>query len=177
LSELKTEMLREIEMKETKTTKRVKLTENERKFRNRERNRLRYQTMSDKERKEVIEKQIEWNRNNTEKCCEYVKKYQKNNKIKKIARIMASSVKTPKDKCNHHWSYNVVDMLDVLFLTRQEHHYCHRYLVYNEYNKYFSTVGGILLDTKEKHDHYITIILDFAPYVRDMAGFLKMFGF
>jgi len=158
--------------------KKVKLSDMEAKRCQRnEKRRQKYALMSDKKRKEVIEKQIEWNRNNTEKCCEYVKKYQKNNKMRHIAHKVASSVKCPEGMVRHHWSYSVENMKDLLFLTPEEHYFVHRYLIYVDYNYEFTTVSGCKLDTKEKHLHYIQIILDFAPYVRDMVGFLKMFGF
>jgi len=159
------------------TKKRIKLTDEERKFRNRERNRLRYQLMSDKERHARIEKQKAWNKMHLEDQLSYVKKYQKNNKIKKIARIVATSVACPEGMVRHHYSYSLENMKDVIFLTREDHHYIHRYLKYVDYNYEYTTVSGCKLDTKEKHLHYIQIILDFKPYVRDMTGFLKMFGY
>jgi hypothetical protein len=157
--------------------KKVKLSDEAKRCKRNEKRRMRYALMSDKKRKSVIEKQIEWNRNNAEKCCEYVKKYQKNNKMRHIAHKVASSVKCPEGMVRHHWSYSVENMKDLLFVTAEEHYFIHRYLIYVDYNYCFKTVGGVMLNTKDKHDAYISLLLDFQHCVKDMVSFCAMFGF
>ncbi len=55
----------------------------------------------------------------------------------------------------HHWSYNEEHFKDVIHLTKKEHYFIHRHLVYDPENKMYRTTSGELLDTRELHEKYI----------------------
>ena len=54
----------------------------------------------------------------------------------------------------HHWSYNQEDWLDVIQLSIKEHHFLHRYIIYDQERMMYRGLDGVLLDTKEKHLKY-----------------------
>lgn len=54
----------------------------------------------------------------------------------------------------HHWSYNQEDWLDIIELPVKEHHFLHRYIIYDQERMMYRGLDGILLDSKEKHLEY-----------------------
>ena len=58
----------------------------------------------------------------------------------------------------HHWSYNKEHWLDIIHMTTPEHNNIHRFLTYHQESKFYKTLDGELLDTKEKHLTYIKIL-------------------
>ena len=70
----------------------------------------------------------------------------------------------------HHWSYNEGDEIDVIWLTRPEHTFLHRYIQYDQERMMYRctrTVGeftsGDLLDSKELHMEYYTKLVKHIP--------------
>lgn len=136
-----------------------------------------YSKLSSTKRKQKIQKQIEWNQKNLEKCCGYVKKYQSMNQIKKVAREQANSIECPSGYVRHHWSYDFSNHLDIIILTRKDHSFIHRHLKYVPEKYCFESINGIILDTKEKHQYYINILLDFKDIVIDFNKFFELLNF
>jgi len=54
----------------------------------------------------------------------------------------------------HHWSYNQEDWLDIVELPIAEHHFLHRFIIYDQERMKYRTLEGVLLDTKENHLQY-----------------------
>jgi hypothetical protein len=73
---------------------------------------------------------------------------------KYIARIRASKIKSELDH-KHHWSYNEDHHKDVIHLTIKDHAKAHRFIIYDQERMMYRSINGELLDTKEKHLHYI----------------------
>lgn len=59
----------------------------------------------------------------------------------------------------HHWSYNSEYLGDVIILSKGEHYLIHRFLKYDQSERKYRTVEGVLLDTKAKHEEYIQEII------------------
>lgn len=57
---------------------------------------------------------------------------------------------------SHHWSYNVLDCLDVIYLNPKDHNFIHRHLIYDDVLFYYRVKkSNKLLDTKRKHVTYL----------------------
>ena len=54
----------------------------------------------------------------------------------------------------HHWSYNQEDWLDIIELTMRDHHFLHRYIIYDQERMMYRNLDGVLLDSKVKHLEY-----------------------
>ena len=54
----------------------------------------------------------------------------------------------------HHWSYNQEHWLDVIKLTIKEHHFLHRYIIYDAERMMYRNLNGVLLNTIESHTEY-----------------------
>ena len=54
----------------------------------------------------------------------------------------------------HHWSYNQEDWLDIIQLSIKDHHFLHRYIIYDQERMMYRKLDGILLNTKEEHLKY-----------------------
>jgi len=65
----------------------------------------------------------------------------------------------PKGYEFHHYSYHKEDYADVIFLPSWLHRIIHHQMRYNQEQKYYETLDGELLDTKEKHMLYIQKII------------------
>lgn len=59
---------------------------------------------------------------------------------------------------NHHWSYNIEHALDFITLSISDHNLIHRFLEYDQEKMMYRASNGELLDTREKHEKYITKI-------------------
>ena len=64
----------------------------------------------------------------------------------------------------HHWSYNEEHWLDTIKLTIKEHHFIHRYIIYDQERMMYRNLNGILLDTKELHLSYIDDCKEKYPF-------------
>ena len=49
---------------------------------------------------------------------------------------------------------NQEDWLDVIELSVHDHHFLHRYIVYDQERMMYRDLDGVLLDSKEKHIEY-----------------------
>lgn len=58
----------------------------------------------------------------------------------------------------HHWSYRDEHHLDVIILSPEDHYELHRFLTYDPETKFFLSKEGNLLDTKEKHIEYFSMV-------------------
>lgn len=85
-------------------------------------------------------------------------KYNSRYPEKKRCRIAASALRkqlgTP-DSCElHHWNYGEGFEKDVIMLTKEQHYFLHRHLVYDQSEMMYRTKRGELLNTREKHFAY-----------------------
>lgn len=55
----------------------------------------------------------------------------------------------------HHWSYNKEHWSDVIEMFPKDHMKAHRFIIYDQERMMYRTLGGTLLDSKEKHIEYI----------------------
>lgn len=56
----------------------------------------------------------------------------------------------------HHWSYNPEHVTDVIELTKVEHYYLHRHIIYDQERvMYRRHDNNVLLDSREAHEKYI----------------------
>jgi len=75
---------------------------------------------------------------------------------KMMASSLSGSIKAPRGKEKHHWSYKQEHGKDVLFLTPKEHYCAHRYMVYDQEMMMYRRVDTmVLLDSKDAHKRYI----------------------
>lgn len=75
---------------------------------------------------------------------------------KRTARILSKSIQVAEGLHKHHWSYNLKDAKDVIFLTVKDHSKAHRFIIYDqEYFMYRRFDTEELLDTKQKHEEFI----------------------
>jgi hypothetical protein len=86
---------------------------------------------------------------------ETIKKYNQKFPEKALARKYTEIFLTKVEEFHlHHWSYNQEDWLDVIQLSIKEHHFLHRYIIYDQERMMYRGLDGVLLDTKEKHLKY-----------------------
>jgi hypothetical protein len=91
----------------------------------------------------------------TERKKEIIKAYHQRFPEKALARKYTEIYLTKDSDYNlHHWSYNQEDWLDVIQLSIADHHFLHRYIIYDQERMMYRTINGELLDTKEKHLNY-----------------------
>lgn len=91
----------------------------------------------------------------TEKKREIIKRNRQKYPEKYLASKYTEIFLTKLDGINlHHWSYNQEDWLDIIELSIKDHHFLHRYIIYDQERMMYRTLDGILLDTKEKHLNY-----------------------
>jgi hypothetical protein len=77
---------------------------------------------------------------------------------KRQCSLACSGVAIPIDKDHrHHWSYNFEHAKDIIPLTIKEHAKAHRFIVYDQERMMYRRIDNMeLLDTKEKHEQWIT---------------------
>jgi len=75
---------------------------------------------------------------------------------KYLAKLKSFSIHAPEGLEKHHWSYNKEHYKDVLFLTNKDHSTAHRRMIYDQERMMYRTQSGILLDTRESHEDYIS---------------------
>lgn len=59
----------------------------------------------------------------------------------------------------HHWSYRSEHKKSVIEMSPREHAKAHRFLVYDQERMMYRTTSGLLLDTKERHEEYIQMVI------------------
>jgi hypothetical protein len=86
----------------------------------------------------------------------YVKRYpEKRNAV----NFVHSNLESVPGYQYHHWSYKKEHRLDVIQLSISTHNFLHRFITYvPELMCYKTKLGGILLDTKDKHLEFIDFI-------------------
>ncbi len=64
--------------------------------------------------------------------------------------------KIPVTKGNHrhHWSYLPEHWKDFIELSREDHFFLHRYMIFDEERRQYRDLSGVLLDTREAHLKY-----------------------
>lgn len=77
---------------------------------------------------------------------------------KKRATSAAGDIPSKEGYEKHHWSYNETDWLDVIHLHSKTHAKVHRYLFYDAKYKMYRTIDGTLLDSRIKHEKYLSIV-------------------
>jgi hypothetical protein len=87
------------------------------------------------------------------------KNYDERYPEKKAARYATANIRAQEGYNNHHWSYKKEHRLDTIELPIDKHYLVHRFLVYDTDTKYFISNEGQLLDTKEKHEAFISNII------------------
>lgn len=91
----------------------------------------------------------------TEKKREIIKKNRQKYPEKYLATKYTEIFLTKVDGVNlHHWSYNQEDWLDIIELSIKDHHFLHRYIVYDQERMMYRGLDNGILDTKEKHLTY-----------------------
>jgi len=91
----------------------------------------------------------------TERKREVIKKHQQKYPEKALATKYTEIFLTKLEGINlHHWSYNQEDWLDVIELKIKDHHFLHRYIIYDQERMMYRGLDGVLLDSKEKHFEY-----------------------
>jgi len=56
----------------------------------------------------------------------------------------------------HHWSYVVEHAKDVFYLTNEDHFTAHRFLIYDQERMQYRTTDGVLLDSRQAHEAYVS---------------------
>jgi len=89
---------------------------------------------------------------------EYISSYRKKYPEKYLAQKYTEIYLTKIEGRNlHHWSYNQEDWLDIIDLCIKDHHFLHRYIIYDQERMMYRTIEGILLDAKQKHMEYFEL--------------------
>lgn len=102
---------------------------------------------------------LEYGKKKTRKRSRAVaKRYQQKYPEKRKAVIASQRITVPENHSRHHWSYNEQHWKDIIPLPIAKHSRLHCYLVYDLQTKFYRDIYGNLLDTREKHEQYISEI-------------------
>lgn len=93
-----------------------------------------------------------------QKKAEIMKRYNEKYPEKEAAHNRISGIKKQKGNELHHWSYNEEHYKDVIELPIADHALLHRYLFYDQDHKMYRTKKGTLLNTKELHLKYFSLV-------------------
>lgn len=77
----------------------------------------------------------------------YPEKIKANNAVCKIKKAKGTEY--------HHWSYLPENRRDVIIMSVKQHHYIHKYMIYDQEQRMFRGLNGVLLSTKSEHIEYI----------------------
>lgn len=77
----------------------------------------------------------------------YPEKYKAHIKCQRMGKISGYHL--------HHWSYRDEYQTDVIQMEVEAHYLLHRHIKYDPTSKFYRTNSGELLDSKEKHLHFI----------------------
>lgn len=90
----------------------------------------------------------------SERNRKYFEKYPEKYKIRSISSKLKNQDKSLE---KHHWSYNIEDAKNVIWLTKINHKKAHRFIIYDQERlMYRRTDNNILLDSYETHFKYIS---------------------
>lgn len=78
---------------------------------------------------------------------------------KRKARSKVSLHKVKEGYHKHHWSYKEENWEDYFILKNSTHLSLHSYLHYDKEKMCYISKDGILLDTREKHEEYIKVLI------------------
>lgn len=81
---------------------------------------------------------------------------------KELARNKSANMKKPFEGAEkHHWSYNLKDAKDVIWLSKKQHMKAHRFIIYDQERRMYRRCdNNVLLDTKESHEEYIMFCIE-----------------
>ena len=91
----------------------------------------------------------------------YQKKHRLSYPEKYECRIKSQRMPKLPDHSRHHWSYRTEHAMDIIQLTAKEHGKAHRFLIYDQERfqyRRFDTME--LLDTKERHEKFIRLMIE-----------------
>lgn len=72
------------------------------------------------------------------------------------AKNMSNKIVAPNNFEKHHWSYNLDDAKDVIFLSKNDHYKAHRFIIYDQERMKYRRCDNLeLLDSKQNHLDYI----------------------
>ncbi len=79
---------------------------------------------------------------------------------KVLARKKSSHIRPiVKENQLHHWSYNIGHEKDLIELSKSDHYFLHRHIIYDQqFKMYRRKDNGTLLNTKDKHIEYFNFI-------------------
>jgi len=86
----------------------------------------------------------------------YIERYPE----KRNAKLHSQHIPCPENCERHHWSYNEEHYKDVIILPITLHNKIHRYMSYDSRSKMYKTSEGTLLDTRQKHELFISKIAE-----------------
>jgi hypothetical protein len=95
---------------------------------------------------------------NNKELAKIQSKRQKKMYPEKKSATIASQRIAPKGFNAHHWSYRPENAKDVIILNVKDHNILHRYLKYYQPQMCYKTLGGELLDTRDKHVEIIKVL-------------------
>ncbi len=81
---------------------------------------------------------------------------------KRTAHSRSQHLKKPFDGAEtHHWSYNEPHYRDVVWLSKKDHMKGHRFIMYDQERMMYRRFDTMeLLDTKEKHEEFIRLMIE-----------------
>jgi hypothetical protein len=84
--------------------------------------------------------------------------YRKQYPEKHIAGSLSQHIARAKGTHNHHWSYNMEHVKDIINMEISDHYKLHRYMTYDQERMMYRNLDGVLLDSKETHLEYFESI-------------------
>tara|TARA_R110000851_G_scaffold254370_1_gene406846 strand:- start:686 stop:1216 length:531 start_codon:yes stop_codon:yes gene_type:complete len=89
------------------------------------------------------------------------------------ARLAAQRIGKKDGYQNHHWSYKEDHWKDIIQLPIKDHYKIHRFTIYDSERLQYRTVHGVLLDTRESAEHYYSKVLSIKDGVYSELEKLK----
>jgi hypothetical protein len=106
----------------------------------------------EKERERSKEKYYRLNYKEKQKIWDLEKTWKNSSKYKSLRRKFKS---VPKTHHLHHWNYNDKFLEDVIIIEKFSHRNAHNLIKFDLKTKLFNGLNGEVLDTKQKHIHYL----------------------
>ena len=95
----------------------------------------------------------------TEQRAKAMRLYRNKYPEKQKAKNLSQRIPVPMGMERHHWSYAEEDAKDIIAITPQDHATIHRFLEYDQGSRKYRDFNGNLLDTREKHEEYLRLVL------------------
>jgi hypothetical protein len=90
----------------------------------------------------------------------YQNNYKNRYPEKYLAKIASQRIKSLLGN-NHHWSYNVNDLKDVIDISPKDHAKAHRFIIYDQERMMYRRFDtNELLDSKDKHLEFINYCIN-----------------